>query len=94
MSNRIKPHDLPLLTTARQTAEDVIGVSERKFAQLRHEAWFPKPIELGPRALRWNRVEVLEAVSRQAPRASLGREPAQLKAGRARRARPVQGSGS
>ena len=52
----------PELLTEREAAA-VLGVGKRKFHQLRAETWFPQAIELGPRALRWSRSELLSALS-------------------------------
>lgn len=64
-----------LLTTAQ--AAKVFGVCERKFQQLRVNAWMPLPIDLGPRALRWVRSELEQAVLNM-PRSSAPKEPSQL----------------
>lgn len=61
----IKPP--PAYLNARQAASLVFGVSERKFHELRKEEWMPKPFVLGPRLLRWSRVE-LEAAFANMPR--------------------------
>lgn len=83
---RASPPRLPIWCTFRQIAEEVIGCSERKLHQLRHEPWFPLAVELGPRALRWNRIEVVEAIAKHAPRASVRPEPEQLAGAREARA--------
>lgn len=71
----------PALLDAKQAAA-VLNISERKFHELRNSvAWLPRPIALGPRLLRWSRVE-LEAAVAEAPRATGGNEPASLAAGR------------
>lgn len=64
--------------TSAQAAE-LIGVSERKFHELRSEPWMPLPIELGPRALRWVRAELEEALVKNAPRTRALPEPEQLR---------------
>jgi predicted DNA-binding transcriptional regulator AlpA len=69
-------------------AAAVIGVSVRKFHDLRDEDWMPRPIVLGPRLLRWSRAE-LEAAIMAMPRAQGRSEPAQLARARAARSVPV-----
>lgn len=56
----------------------LLGISIRSFHQLRAEPWFPAPLELGPRLLRWRRAELLEALATRAPRQTQRTEPAQL----------------
>lgn len=65
------------LLNFRQGAE-LLGISIRSFHQLRAEPWFPAPLELGPRLLRWRRSELLEALASRAPRQTQRAEPAQL----------------
>lgn len=71
----------PALLNAKQAAR-LLGISERRFAELRHAAWFPAAIVLGPRALRWHRDELSAATLTCAPRAGVGAEPAHLAAAR------------
>lgn len=59
-------------------AAALLGVSVRTFHALRAETWFPAPLELGPRLLRWRRAELLEALSAKAPRQVARAEPQQL----------------
>lgn len=68
-------------------AAALMGISERRFHQLRGEGWLPEPIVLGPRALRWSLDELLEAIATRAPRGSAGPEPALLVAGKAKAAK-------
>jgi len=49
--------ELPLLVPASVGAK-IIGVSERTFHAFRKREDFPKPIVLGPRAVRWRRQEI------------------------------------
>lgn len=64
-----------------------LGVSARKARYLIAEAWFPDPIELGPRCLRWVDAEIDEALAARAPRRpEPASEPAQLLAGKKKRA--------
>lgn len=79
-----KPATAPALLNEGQVAE-LLGVSRRTVANLRSEAWFPPAIELGPRALRWHRDELLAAVAARAPRTMKKQEPQQLVEARAER---------
>lgn len=63
-----------------------LGVSMRQARELRHQAWFPPALVLGPRTLRYDLDLVAEAMARHAPRARVGVEPAQLSASRSRSA--------
>lgn len=74
----------PVLLTEREAAA-VLGVGPRKFHALRSEPWMPAAIELGPRCLRWNRDELIQAVAARAPRRTLQAEPAHFQQARARR---------
>lgn len=74
----------PEMLTEREAAA-VLGVGQRKFHQLRAEAWFPQAIELGPRALRWSRSELLVALSTRAPRRTVQAEPEHFLKARARK---------
>ncbi|MDR7331991.1 AlpA family phage regulatory protein [Roseateles asaccharophilus] len=56
-----------------------LNVSERTLRYLVHESWMPRPLELGPRALRWVEAEIDEALDARAPRrAEPAPEPASL----------------
>jgi predicted DNA-binding transcriptional regulator AlpA len=59
-------------------AAALLGISVRSFHLLRAEAWFPAPLELGPRLLRWRRAELIEALAEKAPRQVVRAEPHQL----------------
>jgi len=74
----------PEMLTEREAAA-VLGVGQRKFHQLRAEAWFPQAIELGPRALRWSRSELLAALATRAPRRTVQAEPEHFQQARARK---------
>ena len=76
-----KARQQPALLNERQAAE-LLGVSVRKFHELRSESWMPLAIELGPRALRWRRDELLEAIATRAPRRTIRAEPEHLAARR------------
>lgn len=60
---------VPILLLTEQEAAEALGVSHRKFQELRDSDWCPKPIVLGPRLLRWSCAELEEAVCRM-PRQS------------------------
>jgi predicted DNA-binding transcriptional regulator AlpA len=66
---------------------DALGVSERHVHHLRREPWFPLAIELGPRTLRYDINEVLEAIRLHGRRTEPKSEPAALAAARSRPAR-------
>jgi predicted DNA-binding transcriptional regulator AlpA len=73
----VRRQEFPPLLCER-LASEFLGISQRKFAELRSSAdWLPQPVKLGPRALRWVREELLEALTKRAPRGG-GKEPAQL----------------
>lgn len=67
----------PALLTALQAAA-LLGVSERKFSEMRAAGLVPDAIALGERALRWRRDELLEHVAATAPRVRMQAEPAPL----------------
>lgn len=76
-----------LLLTEVQAAA-ALGVSERKFASLRKLPWFPKPVFLGPRTLRWSVEELRKAVADMPREAASRAEPSELAEARSlRRAR-------
>lgn len=59
-------------------AAALLGVSVRSFHMLRAESWFPTPLELGPRLLRWRRAELVQALAEKAPRQVSRAEPPHL----------------
>jgi hypothetical protein len=62
----------------------LIGIGRRKFHDVRQQPWFIErctALELGPRALRWHRDELLAAML-NAPRRVVQAEPAVLVAAR------------
>lgn len=69
----------PAILNEAQTAA-FLGVSSRKLLELRHESWFPAPLLLGPRATRWLRDELIEALAKKAPRGGVQHQPEQLAA--------------
>ena len=66
----------PVLNEAQTAA--LLGVSPRTLLKLRSEAWFPAPLQLGPRATRWLREEILEALATRAPRGGIQPKPLNL----------------
>ena len=64
-----------------------LGISVRKFHQLRSERWFPAPIALGPRLLRWSRSELESAIADMPRQERPTAEPAQLLRARIDRAK-------
>lgn len=70
---------LPALLNEGQAAA-LLGIGRRKFHDVRQQPWFAEictAVELGPRALRWHRDELLAAV-KNAPRVTKKAEPKQL----------------
>jgi hypothetical protein len=64
----------------------LIGIGRRKFHDVRQQPWFIErctALELGPRALRWHRDELLAAML-NAPRRVVLPEPATLVAARSK----------
>ena len=53
---------VPILLSDDEAAQ-LLGVSRRKFHELRQEGWMPKPRILGPRLLKWVRSELELAVT-------------------------------
>lgn len=62
---------------------EVLDVSPRKGADIIKEPWFPESIPFGPRCRKWNRLEVIDAITSRAPRTKVQAEPPQLAAARA-----------
>lgn len=85
---RLLPLDVkataPALLSERQVAE-LLGLSVRSVKTLRYMAWFPEPLQLGERSLRWPRDELLAALAANAPRVRRHQEPKQLADARAKR---------
>jgi predicted DNA-binding transcriptional regulator AlpA len=77
---------LQVLLTDDQAAA-LLGVSTRKFHDLRREPWMVQPVQLGPRLLRWPRAELEAAIARMPRQAAPGAEPAQLRRQRIERAK-------
>lgn len=78
----------PVFLNVRQAAE-LLGVSERKFHELRAAGLIPAPLRLSERASRWLRDELIQHVVRHAPRGTAA-EPARLRHGKARAAGAAQ----
>ncbi len=77
----------PALLNEAQAAS-LFGVGRRKFHDVRQQPWFVAActaVELGPRALRFHRDELL-AAAKNAPRVVKQSEPEKLAAARAARA--------
>jgi hypothetical protein len=76
----------PALLNEGQAAA-LLGIGRRKFHDVRQMPWFVErctALELGPRALRWSRQELLAAML-NAPRVVKMAEPEKLAAARAER---------
>jgi predicted DNA-binding transcriptional regulator AlpA len=71
-----RPAQLDILNEAQTAA--FLGVSSRTLLTLRREPWFPAPLRLGPRATRWLRSELIEAVASRAPRGGVQQKPKHL----------------
>ena len=67
----------PVLLTDDQAAA-CLGVSVRKFHELRGEPWMVRPVVLGPRLLRWPRAELERSILDMPRQPAPGVEPAQL----------------
>jgi hypothetical protein len=77
----------PALLNEGQAAQ-LLGIGRRKFHDVRQRDWFVAvctAVELGPRALRWHRDELILA-AKNAPRTVKKAEPEKLAAARAERA--------
>jgi predicted DNA-binding transcriptional regulator AlpA len=70
----------PTLLTDEQAAQ-WMNISRRTFRQLQSQHWMPKPIVLGPRLVRWSRLELEQAVGAMPRQRDLS-EPAQLRRSR------------
>ena len=68
-------------------AARVLGISARKFAELRSEPWLPAPLRLGPRLLRWSRTELEASVAHMPRLEQTQAEPTALAKARAARSR-------
>jgi predicted DNA-binding transcriptional regulator AlpA len=73
----MQTHDLPVLLSAPQAAQ-LLGISERRFHELRREPGFPAAVLLGARCVRWHRDE-LAAYAKSLPRVTLMPEPQHLR---------------
>ena len=72
----MQTQDLPLLLSAPKAAE-LLGISERKFHELRREPGFPAAFLLSRRCVRWHRQE-LDQYAKSLPRVTVLPEPWQL----------------
>ena len=63
----------PVLLNDEQSAA-CLGVSVRKFHELRQEPWMPLPVVLGPRLLRWPRAELERSVAEMPRQRQAGTE--------------------
>jgi predicted DNA-binding transcriptional regulator AlpA len=73
----MQTHDLSVLLTAPEAAR-LLGISERRFHELRREPSFPAAVLLGARCVRWHRDE-LAAYAKSLPRVTLLPEPQHLR---------------
>lgn len=72
-------------------ASALLGVSERTFHNLRDKGLLPDPIEFSRRCIRWPRAELIDAITKMAPRQTAKVEPEHLVRARAAR-RDVNGA--
>lgn len=57
----------------------LLGVSRRKFHELRGEPWWSvRAVVLGPRLLRWPAAELVDAIATMPRQSATGNEPAHL----------------
>jgi predicted DNA-binding transcriptional regulator AlpA len=63
-----------------------LGVSVRKFHELRHEPWMPRAVVLGPRHKRWSATQLDAAIQNIPREEQVPAEPSQLAKGRAAKA--------
>lgn len=69
-----------------EAVREKLDVSERQARYLVAEPWFPRPLELGPRCLRWIESEIDDALAERAPRrVEPAPEPQQLLRGKVER---------
>jgi predicted DNA-binding transcriptional regulator AlpA len=73
---------LPVLLPALQAAQ-LLGISERRFHELRREPGFPAAVLLGARCVRWHRDELAE-YAKSLPRVTVLPEPKHLQAERSK----------
>lgn len=83
MGTKVNEHETvgggrTLLLTEDEAAS-LLGVSARKFHDLKREPWMVAPVQLGPRLLRWPRAELEAAIAQMPRQAAPGEEPAQLR---------------
>ena len=76
--------DASPLVSKKQIAQR-LGVSERTAAAITGEAYFPQPIVIAPRVLRWRWAEIETALATKAPRRAVLTEPGELKRAREQR---------
>jgi predicted DNA-binding transcriptional regulator AlpA len=67
----------PILLTDEQSAQ-FLGISRRKFHELREQPFMPRAVVLGPRLVRWSRVELEQALSTMPRLEQPSTEPSQL----------------
>lgn len=74
MSEKRTDREVARLLLDRHQAAEVLGVAPRTFQALANEPWMPRPVQLGPRLLRWALSELQEAVAHM-PRLHEKQEP-------------------
>lgn len=76
-----QPATLPPILLTSDEAAKLMRISLRSFNTIRSEPWMCRPVVLGPQTIRWNREELIEALTRRAPRG----EPTEIQQARAQR---------
>jgi predicted DNA-binding transcriptional regulator AlpA len=59
-----RPSGVPTLLLDRHQSAAALGISSRTFEELMEQPWMPRPVQLGPRLLRWPLSELQEAIAR------------------------------
>jgi predicted DNA-binding transcriptional regulator AlpA len=77
-------HHVPLMLLDRHQAAAVFGISSRTFEELKDAEWMPRPVQLGPRLLRWPLSELQCAIARM-PRQLTKGEPVRERIDRLKR---------
>jgi predicted DNA-binding transcriptional regulator AlpA len=73
----VVPMPVPRLLLTDEESAAALGMSVRKFRDLADEPYMCKPVQLGPRMLRWSLAELQDAIGRM-PRQVQRSEPAEL----------------
>jgi predicted DNA-binding transcriptional regulator AlpA len=88
----IQPPSAPKILLTDEEAAAALGVSVRKFAELLHQPFMPRPLTLGPRLKRHVRAELEAAVASMPRLDAPGPEPAELLRGKIERQKRTLGT--